>query len=258
MKHHFLDHYWTIDSPIHKFDPRLKIIVSLFLLVAVVVTPNDRIIDHILFLPFLIAALVISKLPFGAILRRMLVVLPLVLIISISLPFVKPGRPVLQFDFFVPITLTSTGLETFISVIIKATFATWIMTILTASTQFRDLLAAMQQMKFPRIFTSLLGFVYRYIFLFIDELEHLNIGRRSRSFGNNTVLAVKGLGWMISSLFVRSFDRGERIYQAMCARGFDGVFITTTEMKITQKEVITASVCICIIIIIKIAGGFYG
>lgn len=258
MKHHFLDHYWTIESPIHRLDPRLKIITALTALLAIVITPNGRFLDHLFYLPLLIVLLIISRLPVGAIARRMAVVLPLVAIIAISLPFISPGRPIAAFHLFIPITITVRGLAIFLSVIIKATAAVWIMTLLTATTSFRDLVAAMQRLRFPEIFTSILSFMYSYIFLFIDEAEHLNIGRQSRSFGNRTLLAMKGLGWMISSLFLRSFERGERIYQTMCARGFDGRFETMSVMKIDAMQTVFCCVLIAVLLTIKWIGHLYG
>jgi cobalt/nickel transport system permease protein len=238
MKHHFLDHHWKIESPIHKFDPRIKIIISFLLLFAVVLTPNGRFTDYIFFVPMILALLYISKLPIISILKRMAVALPIVVIIAISLPFLAKNR--------------IEGIENFISVIIKAISAIWIMTLLTATTRFRDLVAGMQKLHFPTIFTSIMGFMYRYIFLLIDEAEHLNIGRRSRSFGNKSYLAMKGFGWMISSLFIRSFERGERIYHTMCSRGYSGEYKTMTEMKITTKEVGICAMSIGLIVVIKI------
>lgn len=258
MRHHFLDHYWVLESPIHKLDPRIKIIAAFLALVAVVITPNGRFLDHIFFIPLLIALLYIARLPLGSILRRMAVILPLAIIIAASLPFISPGRPIITFEFFIPLTITDTGLANFASVVIKAVSAIWIMTLLTATTRFRDLVAGMQKLKLPTIFTSILGFMYRYIFLFIDEAEHLSIGRHSRSFGHRPLLAMKGFGWMLSSLFIRSFERGERIYEAMCARGFQGTFATLTEMKIGATDVVLCTGFMAIIITIKLIGHLYG
>jgi cobalt/nickel transport system permease protein len=185
-------------------------------------------------------------------------VLPLVVIIAASLPFITPGDPLITFHFYKPLTITETGLGNFSSVVTKALLAVIVMTLLTATTRFRDLIAGMQKLGFPMIFTSILGFIYRYIFFFIDEIEHLNIGRRSRSFGQRPMIEIKGFGWMISSLFVRSFERAERIYQAMCARGFTGKFQTMTEMQIKPQEVVLCIASILIITTIKLMGRYYG
>lgn len=258
MHHHFLDHYWNLESPIHRLDPRVKLIAALCALVAVVVTPNGRFLDYFFFIPLLAALLAISGLPLRSIIKRMAVILPLVVIIAASLPFISPGEPIFTFKFFVSLTITDTGLKNFISVIIKATCAVSIMTLLTATTKFRDLVSAMQKLKFPIIFTSILGFVYRYIFLFIDKAEHLSIGRQARSFGNRPVLAIKGFGWMMLSLLLQSFERGERVYEAMCARGFTGSFMTMTEMKIKTGDLAFFAGFVIVIVAIKIAGMLYG
>ncbi len=258
MRHHFLDHYWTIESPIHRIDPRLKIIVSFIMLLSVVITPNSRFIDYALFAPLIATLIIISRIPIGAVLRRMLVILPLVCLIAISLPFTVPGPAVTKFHFIIPLTLSENGLTQFAAVVIKATLAVWIMTLLTTTTRFRDLIAGMQKLHLPSIFTSILGFMYRYIFLFIDEAEHINIGRQSRSFGKNRWLTMKGFGWMLSSLFVRSFERGERIYQSMCARGFEGDYQTLTIMRATTRDWIFSITLIVVTALIKWIGYHYG
>lgn len=258
MKHHFIDHYWDLDSPIHKLDPRVKIICAFLTLFAIVITPNGRFLDHLLFLPLLFLLYYFSNLPLLSLIKRILVILPFTIIIAASLPFISPGEPLITFHFYKPITITDTGVANFTSVVIKSLSAIIIMTLLTATTRFRDLIAAMQKLRFPIIFTSILGFIYRYIFLFIDEIEHLNIGRRSRSFGRRPKIEMKGFGWMISSLFIRSFERAERIYHTMCARGFNGTFKTMTEMKITVRDITVAIISLCIVTTIKLMGLYYG
>lgn len=257
MKHHFLDHYWNRKSFIHPFDPRIKIILSAVFLLAVVSTPNGQFTELIFFVPLAILLLVYSKLPLTSILKRMLTILPIAILIGLTLPFVTPGKPLISLYFLKWFTITDQGILNFISIVIKASLAVWIMTLLTATTRFSDLITAMQGLKFPKIFTTLLGFIYRYIFLFIDEVERLNIGRRSRSFGSKPVIALKGFGWMISSLLLKSFERAERIYQAMCARGFDGTFISEKRFKTNLKEIIFSAAFIIIVLLIKLLGCYY-
>lgn len=257
MKHHFIDHYSSIDSPVHSLDPRVKIILALLILISIVVTPNGRFIDFVFYAPLLVLLLLLSHIPLVSILKRMLVILPLVILIGFGLPFMSPGKTLISFTLIKPITITDVGIFNFFSVVIKATLAIWVMTLLTSTTRFRDLVSGMQKLKFPVIFTSLLGFMYRYIFLIIDELEKENIGRRARSFGAAPCLAMKGFGWMISSVFIRSFDRAERIYQSMCTRGFDGNFETLTLMKLQTKDIVVSFIILSFIIIIKIVGHYY-
>lgn len=254
MRHHFIDYHSGIPSPIRSLDPRVKIIISFAALVAVVATPNGRFADYCFFAPAIIALICASKIPPAFIMKRMLTLLPLVAIIAASLPFISPGKPIASFKIIIPLSITDAGLINFVSVIIKAALAIWIMTLLISTTEFRDLLSGMQKLKIPSIFISILGFMYRYIFLFIDEAERLSCGRRARSFGRRPLLEVKGFAWMISSLFIRSFERAERVYHAMCSRGFAGSFMTTAEMKIKARDIAACAASIGVIIAIKIAG----
>lgn len=258
MRHHFFDHHSAIQSPIQRLDARVKIILACVLLISIVITPNGRFLDFIFFLPLLIYLLYLSNLPKMAIVKKTLYILPFVGMIAISLPFMGSGIPIAHFQIFVPLIMTDTGLLNFASVIIKAILAIWTMTLLTETTRFNELLVGFQKLGVPLIFTSILGFMYRYIFLFVDETERLNIGRTSRSFGHNKRLAIKGVAYMLSSIFLRSFERGERVYQAMCARGFNGTVRSASSLKITAGELLILGATLITILLIKMIGHHYG
>lgn len=258
MKHHFIDYYSEIESPIQRLDPRIKIIAAFFLLFAVVITPNGRFLDYLIISPVIILIILFSRLPLKLFLKRIAIITPLVALIGASMPFMTPGKTVFSIHFLIQLNATDSGISNFFSVIIKAVLAVIIMTLLTAATNFRDLIAGMQKLKFPVIFTSIISFIYRYIFLFVDEIERMNIGRRARSFGRRPALAMKGFGWMISSLFLRSFERADRVYHSMCARGFDGNYQTITEFSLKRSEIFFCVIFLIFITLIKLIGHYYG
>jgi len=206
-----------------------------------------------------VATLVLlSKIPLLYIVKRLAIILPILSIIAISLPFITPGNVIYEFHLIVPLKITDIGLANFFSVIIKALLALSVMIVLTTTTRFRDLMFAMQRLHIPSIIISIIGFMYRYIFLFTDEFEKMNMGRESRTLAKNNRLKLKGLSWMTASLFIRSIDRGDRIYQAMCSRGFQGEFKTLTEMQSTIQENVFTVIFVITIISIKIIGIHYG
>ena len=96
----------------------------------------------------------------------------------------------------------------------------------------------MEQLKVPLVLTMLLSFMYRYIFVLTDELMRMRQARDSRSFGGSRLWQIKTAGRMIGSLFIRSYERGERVYAAMAARGFDGHGRSLSNLVIQRSDVV--------------------
>ena len=103
--------------------------------------------------------------------------------------------------------------------------------VFSAATPFPDMLLAMRAVKIPRLLVSLFGLMWRYMFVMVDEAIRLMRARAARSgavdrpgvkSGGSIVWRAKVTGGMAGNLFIRSIDRGERIYDAMAARGYDG------------------------------------
>jgi cobalt/nickel transport system permease protein len=90
---------------------------------------------------------------------------------------------------------------------------------------------------------SVLTFAYRYIFLFSDEAERMRRAKKSRTFKRQKPTdGIKTLVPMVSHLFLRAFERAEKIYAAMLSRGFDRKIETLTPFKISKKDWIFFSV----------------
>lgn len=103
--------------------------------------------------------------------------------------------------------------------------------LLTYTTPFHDMLDAMRELHVPRIFVAIIGFMYRYLAVLGDEAQRLIRARASRSAepvdgrgGGSIAWRARVTGSMVGSLFLRTYERSERIYAAMQARGFEGTF----------------------------------
>ena len=105
---------------------------------------------------------------------------------------------------------------------IKSTISVLAVILLSSTTPFPELLRGMEKMKIPHMLTTLLSFMYRYIFVLIDEMQRMRRARDSRGWKGKWVWQAKVIGHMIASLFIRSCERGERVYAAMPARGYGG------------------------------------
>jgi cobalt/nickel transport system permease protein len=223
MKHDFLDKYSDGESFIHRLDPRTKLFLSLLLITAIVLTPADSWPAYGLFLAVILVWLGLSHLPPGYVFKRSLVIMPFVLLIAVFVPFFKEGdvAAVINLGSW-QITLSDNGLEVFRNVLVRAWLSIITLVILAATTSVSSLLKAMERLKMPSVMVMLLSFMYRYIFVLTDEVLRMKQARDSRNFGGSNLWQIKTAGRMIGTLFVRSYERGERVYAAMAARGFDG------------------------------------
>ena len=223
MKHSFIDKYSDLDSLIHRLDPRTKFIASLAFIVLVVLTPIRNWQAFALYFGLIATCLAISKLPHLYVLKRSLVIFPFVLMIAIFIPFFKPGEVVGSYNIWLwKVSVTYDGLLILANVAVKAWLCILSLILLSATTRFGDLLKGLKQLGVPEVIVLILSFMYRYIFVLVDEVMRMRRARDSRNFGGGRLRQLKTIGNMIGTLFIRSYERGERVYAAMLARGFDG------------------------------------
>jgi cobalt/nickel transport system permease protein len=223
VKHSFLDQYSERDSVIHRLDPRTKLIITLFFILAVVLTPPDRWQAFALYFILVAALILLSRVPALYVLKRSLVIMPFVLLIAIFIPFFKEGEVAGSYNIWLwQISVTYSGLQVFWNILAKAWLSILSLILLTSTTRFSHLLKGLENLRLPRVMVMLLSFMYRYLFVLIDEVMRMKQARDSRSFGGGRLWQLRTLGNMIGTLFIRSYERGERVYAAMVARGFDG------------------------------------
>ena len=223
MKHSFIDRYSDLDSLIHRLDPRTKLVTSVVFIVLVVLTPIRNWQAFILYFCLMATLLIISKLPPLYVLKRSLVIFPFVLLIAIFIPFFKPGEIAGSYNIWLwQVSVTYSGLLVLANVTVKAWLCIFSLILLSSTTKFTDLLKGLKQLGVPKVIVLILSFMYRYIFVLIGEVMRMRQARDCRNFGGGRLRQLKTLGNMIGTLFIRSYERGERIYAAMLARGFDG------------------------------------
>jgi cobalt/nickel transport system permease protein len=221
VRHSFLDQYSDRNSYIHRLDPRTKFIVTLVFILAVILTPPTR--RQVFILYFLIVSIliVLSRVPVFYVLKRSLLVLPFVAVVAISLPFFKEEVTSGSYNIGL-LRVSVAGLQVFYTVLAKAWLSALSLILLTSTTKITELLKGLEQLHFPKIMIMILSFMYRYIFVITDEVLRMKQARDSRNFGGGHWRQIKIIGNMIGTLFIRSYEHGERVYTAMLARGYDG------------------------------------
>jgi cobalt/nickel transport system permease protein len=111
-----------------------------------------------------------------------------------------------------------------LAILLKATAAIFLLTLLTATERFHRLLHGLRMLRAPHLLGVLSAFMYRYVFILSDELLRTSLARSSRTPGALRAGRVATYGNQAATIFIRGFDRSRRVYQAMCARGFSGRF----------------------------------
>lgn len=222
MKHSFLDQYSDRNSPAHRLDPRTKLLAALAFILLLLVTPV-RWPFFFIYLAFIILAVMVSRLPVLFVLKRSLVVVPFVLLVGIFLPFLKEGEIAGSLNIGLwRISFTHEGLQALAGILGRSWLSILALVWLTSTTKLNHLLQGLERLYLPRVLVMTLSFMYRYLFILVDELMRMKQARDSRNFGGKRLWQLRTLGNMIGILFVRSYERGERVYAAMAARGFDG------------------------------------
>lgn len=239
MKHSFLDKYSDRDSLIHRLDPRTKFLITLVFILVVVITPPAMWFSFASYLAVITGMVILSRVPVIYILKCSLLILPFVGIIAISIPFVKQGEIVGSVNIWLwEVSVTRTGLETFASVLTRAWLSALSLILLIATTRVVELLKGLEQLGVPRVLIMIISFMYRYIFLLTDDIGRMKQARDSRNFGGHRLWQIKTIGNMIGTLFVRSYERGERVYSAMLARGYDGHTKTLRKLSLSTNDLI--------------------
>lgn len=250
MHHSFLDQYSDRDSFIHRLDPRTKLVtVFLFILAVALTTPSLWLVYALYFV--IIAVLIgVSRVPVLYILKRSLVILPFVLLVAIFVPFFKGGEPAASFYIWDwQITVTYHGLAVLGNILAKAWLSILSLILLTATTKMTDLLRGLEQLRMPRIMVMILSFMYRYIFVLVDEVMRMKQARDSRNFGGSRWWQIRTIGNMAGTLFIRSYERGERVYAAMLSRGYDGQARTLHSLHLETSDIAFG---ICFVVVVAV------
>jgi cobalt/nickel transport system permease protein len=108
----------------------------------------------------------------------------------------------------------------FVSTLLKSNICVFTVLLLTWTTSFQDILQELRQLRFPSVMLTTLALMYRYLPVLGEETRRMSRARAGRTFSKRRVATWQSLTLIIGQLFIRSADRAERIYLAMCARGW--------------------------------------
>ena len=258
MKHAFLDRYSDRDSLIHRLDARTKLIAALLCILAVALTPPGSWAAFAAYFALIATLVLLSRVPVSHVLKRSLVIVPFVALVAISLPFVKEGEIAGSFRLWSwEVSVSYSGLRLFATILTRAWLSILSLILLTSTTRMGDLLTGLGQLRMPRVMVMILSFMYRYIFVLVDEVMRMKQARDSRNFGGKRLWQIRTIGNMIGTLFIRSYERGERVYEAMLARGFDGRTRTIGRSSFRRADVCFGIGVVVVLVVVSVVNLCY-
>lgn len=203
MHRHWLDHSAPpAAGPLQRAPAGAKMAVAIGLVILLVATrPSWPLYAAV---ATVLAALALaSRVPAGTLARRMILAEPFVLGVAVLALF-QPG-----------------GLHAFAALLVRSTLCVAALVLLSATTPFADMLAVLRRIRVPGLMVTTLMLMHRYLYVLSDESRRMRTGRASRTFARpSRAREWRGLAGMLSNLFVRASTRSERIYAAMCSRGW--------------------------------------
>lgn len=209
-KLHFHGH-----SPVHRAPAHLKILGLLVFMLVVVATPREWFAVFGVYLALLVGVIALSRVPFGYIGRRMVVEVPFVLF-ALLMPFVATGPRV----DVLGLGLAEAGLLAAWGLLAKGTLGVIASLTLAATTEPRDLLVGLERLRVPAQLVQIIGFMIRYLDVVTDELRRMRVARESRGFQSGGLRSWPVHARTAGALFIRSYERGERVHLAMLSRGY--------------------------------------
>jgi cobalt/nickel transport system permease protein len=257
------DRYHHHDSALHRLDPRIKVVVAIAFIISNALLPDGAWMAFGLAWLFVLLASALSDLGLGYTFRRSFIVLPFAFV-AVTVLFSIPGKPVSQFHFMMwDFTVTDAGLLRFVSIVIRSWISVQIAILLVAVTRFPDLIHAFEHLRVPAILTTIIAFLYRYLFVLSDEVIRLLRARQSRSAaaagqrsGGGVLWRARVSGNMAGQLFLRSYERSDRIYNAMLARGYAGQLLTLNPHELHGRDWAYAVAAFLFILAMQFVGRF--
>ena len=204
-------------SPVHRLAGHVKVLALLGFMVVVVSTPGQWYAAFAGYLAVLLVVVGISRVPPTYLLKRMVVEVPFV-VFAVLMPFLAQGPR----TEFLGLTVSESGLLAAWTLLAKATLGVLAGLTLAATTEPHDLLRGLERLRLPDTMVQIMGFMIRYLDVVADDLRRQHVALVSRGFTARDPRQWPVLAKSAGALFIRSYERGERVHLAMLSRGYTG------------------------------------
>lgn len=218
-------------SPVHALPPHCKLAAVFCFVLVVVSTPREAMWAFALYAVLLAAVARAGHVPYGHLLKRLVIEVPFVAF-ALLMPFVARG----PYVDVLGVTLSSPGLWGAWNILAKGTLGVAASVLLASTTELRELLLGLQRLRLPPQLVQIACFMIRYGDVITDEMRRMRIARLSRGFRARGVRHWGVLAKSAGALFIRSYERGERVHLAMVSRGYTGTMPVIDEVNATRAQ----------------------
>jgi len=215
-------------SPIHTLAPQCKLAAQILLVLAIVATPREAFWAFGVYAGMVAALVIVARIPAGFVLRRMVFEVPFVLF-AVLLPFFGGGER----TEVLGLSLSVEGLWGAWNILAKATLGVAISIVVAATTTMPEFLRGFEALHMPRVLTSISSFMIRYFDVLADEMRRMKVARESRGYDPRWIWQARAVAASAGALFIRGYERGERVYLSMLSRGYTGSMPRSAEAPAT-------------------------
>ncbi|MBZ6114435.1 MULTISPECIES: cobalt ECF transporter T component CbiQ [Streptomyces] len=236
-------------SPVHGLPPHTKLAATFAFVVVVVSTPREAMWAFGLYALLLAAVAYAARVPASFLLKRLLIEVPFVAF-AVLMPFVAEGERV----GVLGVSLSVNGLWGAWNVLAKGTLGVAASVLLASTTELRALLLGLQRLRLPPLLVQIASFMIRYGDVIADEMRRMRIARESRGFEARGVRHWGVLAKSAGALFIRSYERGERVHLAMVSRGYTGSMPVIDEATASRAQWSYALALPCAALVVCLLG----
>ncbi|AZM46482.1 cobalt ECF transporter T component CbiQ [Streptomyces sp. WAC 06738] len=219
------------DSPVHRLPAHVKVVAAFSFVLITVATPREAVWAFGAYALLLTGVAAAAHVPAGFVLRRLVVEVPFVAF-AVLLPFVAEG----PHTEVLGLSLSESGLWGAWNVLVKGTLGVAASVLLAATTELRALLLGLQRLRMPPLLVQIASFMVRYGDLITDDMRRMRIAREARGFSARGPRHWGVLARTAGALFIRSYERGERVHLAMVSRGYAGTMPVVDEVRATRGQ----------------------
>jgi cobalt/nickel transport system permease protein len=205
------------EGPLHRLAPQCKLLATVLFVFAVVATPKEQFWAFGVLAGLVALAAVIARIPLLTVVRRLVIEVPF-LLFAVLLPLLGRDRSVEVLGLH----LSQPGLWAAWNIVAKGTIGVAASIVLASTTSVPHVLLGLERLRVPRQLVAITGFMVRYGDVIGDQLHRMRIARESRGAGGSRYGHARAVATSAGALFVRSYERGERVYLAMASRGYVG------------------------------------
>jgi len=205
------------DSGLHRLRPQTKIAAAFLFVFAVVATPREAFWAFGVYAVIIISLSSYARLGVRFVASRMVIEIPFVLA-ALLFPFIAGGAE----TSVLGVGLSRSGLWDMWNVLAKATLGLLTSIVLAGTTDIPTMLKGLDALRVPRVITAIMGFMIRYLDVILGEFRRMRVAMQSRAYNPKWIGHAKPYATSAGTIFVRSYERGERVYLAMASRGYTG------------------------------------